>query len=183
MSIATIDNVKLKMWTETLSTFQEARVQFYLDSTEPLLKGIFWDMNLSEKTESIKICDFEKNNYFYAENINPVSIVSINGTAYTGVLWTDYKIIDRKIIINDLNSYLVSDFPYVDITYNSWFDPLPWDIVYLHTCIVVDEYNKEGSKDLKNYTAWPRKYEYFDVSEQSQKVIEAIKSKYLIPYV
>lgn len=178
MAIATISDVKLKLWKETTTAFEDQQIQFYLDSTEGLINSMFGDFNLSNKTESFSCCDF--NWWFvYVSNPNPQSIITINGEAYAGVLWTDYYIDWRKLMINDLWNY-PSVFPWIiEIVYSAGYSTLPKDIVYFHCLLVEWELAKEWGKEIASYRLWPRQVSYIDTPTNTS-IMESIKSKYII---
>jgi hypothetical protein len=177
MAIATIDNVKLKLWLETTTAFEDSQIQFYLDSTETLIDSMFWNFNLSNKTEVLNSCDVS--DFIYVNNPNPISIISINWKAYTGIINTNYKIVWKKVIINDLWLYPNAHFNLLEIEYLAWYTPLPKDIIFFHTCLVEWELAKEWGKEIAKEKLWPREVVFVD-TPLNRSIIEAIQSKYTI---
>lgn len=178
MAIWTIKDVKLKLWLESISIFEEKQIQFYLDATLPLITSMFGDFNVSDKKEYFKICDIRNNN-IYVNNPNPTALVKINWIDYTWILWTDYIIVNNKISIYRTSEYLTNEkFKYIEIEYTSWFATLPKDIVYFHCLLVEWELAKEWGKEIASEKLWPRTVSFID-TPVNRSIIRMIKDKYI----
>lgn len=181
MALATIDDIKLKLWKETLTPFEEQQVQFYLDSTEALIKTIVWGWELWTYNELIEYCELVTRN-FYVSNNNPTSINKINTVAYTWVLNTDYLIDGKKIVINDYKNTLDNrEFNLIDVEYTAGWDTpdIPKDLIYLHCCIVEWELAKQAGKEVASEKLGPRTVTFVD-TPQNRSLLEMIKWKYII---
>ena len=178
MALATIADMKLKLWQETFTTFETNQIQFYLDATEEVIKWMFWDFNLSNKIEVFRLC--EVSTFIYVSSQKPISIIKVNWTPYTWILWTDYKIVWQKIYINDLKQF-TSNFWELELEISAWYSPLPKDIIYFHICITEWELAKEWGKEVLEESLWPRRVKFID-TPINRNIIEQVKSRYLIAY-
>ena len=182
MSYASIDDVKLALWVEDVDTLTENRITFFLDATTSIINNIVWDLTLSNKTEDIKYCDIHDNS-FTLSNANVTQIKEIESKTYTWVLNTDYKIVLwTKIIIFDLNNYLTSNnFEYFSITYESWYDPVPKDIVLLQSLMVVWELSKVDGQKVSNHKVGDVTISFDNTqNDMGQSLLKWILSNYKI---
>lgn len=178
MSIWTLNDVKLKLWVESVSIFEKEQIDFYLNATLPLIISMFWEFNLSDKTEYFALCNIY-NNSINVSNSNPTALVSINWITYTWIKWTDYQIINKKIVIKDIWDYLTNiEFSEIEIVYTSWYAEIPKDIVYFHTLLVEWELAKEWGKEISSEKLWPRTVQFVD-TPMNRSMLETIKNKYL----
>lgn len=106
--------------------------------------------------------------------MNVVSVDEIDGTPYTGVLGTDYVIDEpnqRKVSFSNFpTSYVDSNFCTFEVTYTSGFDPVPDDIKYAQSLLVVAQLNKQDGRDLKSYKLRERTVTFTDDNMYSQFV-------------
>ncbi len=154
---AQVSDVQKVIWKETIDSFTESRIEFYLDWTTAMIDNIIWDISEIEKTEQISLCDINKLDWsFLVNNINVVSIEKINWVDYVWTLNEDFMIrYWRKLYINNLATYLdARPFNFFDITYTSWFNPIPNDIILLQSLMVAWELANENWKEVTSYKVW-----------------------------
>lgn len=178
--LATVDTMKLKLWQESFTTFETDQIQFYIDSTLPLIESMFGIFcPVVNRTDRIFRCDIH-NREFYVKNPNPTALISVDWTAYTWVLGTDYLIIKDKFVVNDINDFIDSNFKYVDIEYTSWFAQIdvPKDIIFFHACIVEWELAKQNGKEVSSEKLWPRTVQFVD-TPSNRSIIQQIAWKYM----
>lgn len=178
MSWVTLSNVKTYMGIT--GTDSDAKLNLLISYTETLLKWLIWDFTLSNKTERVSYCDInERELSFVVSNPNVNSIVSIDWTAYTWVLDTDYMISNgRKLYVNDLSSYLAStNFNFFTIVYNSWVNPIPQDIQQLMYILISWEFYRDWWKIVSAHKVGDVSINYV-TSEASSSMIDSIIWKY-----
>ena len=158
MSLTTLASAKEYAWIT--DTSQDDLITSLIESFSAFIENNIWVIEEQSVSEDIALCEI---NYWkvYFCNSKIVSIDSINWTAYTWVLWTDYKITSSKVVINDISSYL-SDlkFDTVTIVYTAWYDPVPADVELAVNRMIAWELNKQGWESLKSYKMWPRAYTF-----------------------
>jgi len=117
---------ELKTYLSISWTDNDDILNSLLDSTYSLINNLLKidSFNLDSYTDSIDL------NYLYIDwtvflkNYPVIWLTTINWISYTGVLNTDYKVVNnRQVIINDVWNYLLNlNFNFVDINYTSWYD-------------------------------------------------------------
>jgi len=188
---ATVEDVQAKLGITTLSDTKRSQIEKFLEWTAPEITAIIWNVMLGEKTEKINICDVCDSIpvEIYLKNIEVKSIKKINDKDYAWVIWTDYLIAqpqNRKVVIKDLFDYLDwNELEYFTITYISWFDKIPWDIVFAQVLLVEEEMNKSWWQTISQYKMWPRtiKYAWPWENNSSKNWFESYLNKYKILYI
>lgn len=137
---------------------QEAKLDEIIASTKEVIDGFLWWDYLEQKQRSERIskCKIYKNySTIYLEALNATSIDAIDGVAYTWVLWDDYIIEGdnkRKVSFYNFPTWsLNTRFPSFEITYTSWYNPIPEDIVYAQSLLAMSEYAKYQGRPLESY--------------------------------
>lgn len=172
-----IDDVKTYLWITWNE--QDAKINLLIPAIQSNLIGIIWDIEESEKTELISICDLDRDNSFVVDNWPVTSVDKINWVAYIWILNTDYQIrLWRKIYINDIWNYLNSSvFNNFEITYTSWYENIPDDIKLLMYIMISAELNREAGKTVSSYKVWDTSVSFTD-TEASPLIIQSIIWKY-----
>lgn len=71
-------------------------------------------------------------------------------------------------ITNFPSSDINTEFCTFEITYTSGFDPIPDDIIYAQSLLVVSEMSKQNGQDLKSYKLRERTVTFKDESTFEQ---------------
>lgn len=179
---ATLPQLKAMLWINDAS--QDAKLQFLLDVAWGVLVWLIGDLNEQQYTEYICPCELTNgcNLSFMLKHINVVSIDEVNGTTYTGALWTDYRIQppnQRKVVFKDLNGYNnTSNFCEYTIVYTAWYATIPTDIQYAQCVLAMLEYSKKDGKDIVKYKLREREVTF--ASDQTSRFnnLQSIINKY-----
>ncbi len=119
-----------------------------------------------ETTETLRFFNKLYNSYWYyniyLKNFNVKTISEVNWQSYTGVEWTDYMIINSRVIkftelYNYINSY---KFDYFTIKYTYWFDVIPSDVELMTRLLAVWMYQL-------NYKLWYTASEWWQMSTEA----------------
>jgi hypothetical protein len=134
----------------------------------------------------------------YLNNFNVATITKINWTTYTGVLNTDYKISNSRVVeIKDFYLYDTNNqFEAFEITYTYWYsrtptDSLPRDVEYMARLLVIWMYaelyplgyqtNTGGWvtvvwSDITNYRLWEESISRTNSSSERKTSITAFRN-------
>lgn len=169
-SYATVDDVKLYIWVETVDAFTEERIEFFLETTKSILDSMIGDLCLGDVEEKIFFCKMS-NRRFFISKYNIVEINKIDSNDYSGDS-SDFWINGREVYIGNLSTFLGSDwFPFFTLTYSSWFASwsIPKDLVALQCGMVAWELAKENWQEVKSYKVGDVTVNYKDSSDSSNQ--------------
>lgn len=179
---------QLKLHLGITDSSQDSLLNDLLSTTYYVINSLLDvdSFNQTATTEKFSLDDIRSRWEILAKNYPVTSITHINGTAYGGVLWTDYTIqLKRQLWIDNLWTYLNNlPFPFFTVTYvawydrdNSWVDELPEDLKLLQLKLCTQEYNRMKTTWLSSYTLWDESMS-FSAGTLDDPMVKMILSKY-----
>lgn len=179
---------QLKLHLGITDSSQDSLLNDLLSTTYYVINSLLDvdSFNQAATTEKFSLDDIRSRWEVLAKNYPVTSITHINGTVYSGALWTDYTIqLKRQLWIDNLWTYLNNlPFPFFTITYvawydrdNSWVDELPEDIKLLQLKLCTQEYNRMKTTWLSSYTLWDESMS-FSAGALDDPMVKMILSKY-----
>ena len=159
MALVTLSEVKTYLGIS--GTDSDDKLNAIISGMEQVVINSIWEIEEDTRSEQLHICDF-KYDTIYLSNTNVTSIDTIGGTAYTGVLGTDYLIVwSNKVIFNDYKWTLdITRFNYVTVTYTAWYSTVPADIKLAMNMLVAQQFSMQDGQAIKQYKLWPRSVTY-----------------------
>jgi len=163
-----LPTLKLFLWIT--GTAQDTILNLYLEQTKAILDNLVWPMASSNKTFYISFCEFYDWYTIRLLTRNITAIVSINWTAYTWVLWTDYLILKpyaSVLYIKDFNLYvtwsaLLPKLPLV-VTSGYTAGDSQYKLLGYIQCLMVEWLlSKENWFDVHSYKLWDRSFTFAD---------------------
>lgn len=142
--------------------WQDARLTLLQTVCEAYVKKFVWNVLAQNYTERVKYSNTYHDGSFFLQNTPVNSISNIGGTAFSWVLWTDYVIEGKRVMVYELSKYFPTNnrFDSYTITYNAWYVSVPEDIKLAIYMLVWAEYSKDAWQWIKREKLWEREIEY-----------------------
>jgi hypothetical protein len=105
---------QVKQFLRITDSTDDALIESLILSTKAQLDKLIGDMVEGNRSFFVTFCEM-KDKHIRLLTRNIIELVSIDGTAYTGILGTDYVILppyNSLMYVKDLFDYLDSDTPY-----------------------------------------------------------------------
>lgn len=184
---ATIEQLQSMLWITNPTAQQTTKMTIILEASWEILTWLIWDVSEQVRTEYFNPCDIKWrgcvcwNSEILVQHLNVTSLNFVNWTAYTWVLWTDYRIQspnNRLIVVNNLFTYVNNtNFCDLEIKYTAWWteENAPKDIAYAQLLIAISERSKDAWMTVQSYQLRDRKVSFAldkDTFNSLQKIID-----------
>lgn len=184
-SFVTLEQVKDILWI--CDSTDDARLEAILASVLDSVFTKVWNIVKGEKTELIlKTQRLLKDDILPLSCINPTLLKSIDWVSFTAKTeGSDYLLLENGTVqVPDLRSYFTTDFDYVKVVYEAWYEKAPLDFVKIIAWLVWIEFWKDNSREIIEETTWPRTVRYSDASwgswvDSETKKLYAKLAKYI----
>ena len=143
--------------------------------TKWILDDNIWDLTSQNRTETITDCEIQGSYHLLLKHIEITALVSIDWTAYTWTLNTDYRILapqKRKLWVDDIYNYIPNDKQYYDVIYTAGLATIPDTLKTAQLMLIELEFNREWSRTIGSYTLWPRIVKF--VTPEGEKMLNTI---------
>lgn len=122
-------------WTDPIL---DAQINIAIIQTKSMLDKIIWDLTFGVRKEKVKYQEIFFIKWVvkvHTSKVNISSVISIDGEPYTDDFSTDGKL-DHIVYIKP--PYRATEYPYMEIEVENWFETIPDDLKLLQVYMVKD---------------------------------------------
>jgi len=182
MALVSLSEVKVYLRIDASDTSQDDFLNLLISSADAIVKKVIGDVEPWTKTEQVSVCEVNQGCWelcVLLSNIWVTQVDSINWTAYSGVLNTDYFIREpqsRKVCFKSLEGYIDYNSCYITIEYTAWLTPIPDDLKFAVLKLIWLLYNEDKGMSVKSYKVWDVSVTLADGGAETSANIASINS-------